>query len=378
MREWIGNTVQEEMVFKEIPGPPPEVEEEVQEVPRREKDPFKAYLEEVLDYKLLTHTEELALVRQLQEGRKRISSALHRLPGKVWNFVHIRRRGAFHKATLVRECEERLAQWIKTHQVPGLTPQSMRLILKEIEVGEAMMQEARGKLIQANLRLVISIANRYRGLGLPLLDLIQEGNQGLMRAVERFDPEKGYKFSTYATFWIRQGIRRAISDKARVVRLPIHVAERHQRLARLAHTLAQEKGRRPTSEEIASRASLQPDKVKASFEMAHDTISLQTPVGEEGTELSEFISDRGKLSPLEFVEEEEKRKEVERVLHNLTPREEKVIRLRFGIGERRDHSLEEVGRELSVTRERIRQIERDAIKKLRSGTERERLKTLVA
>jgi len=378
MREWIGNTVQEEMVFKEIPGPPPEVEEEVQEVPRREKDPFKAYLEEVLDYKLLTHTEELALVRQLQEGRKRISSALHRLPGKVWNFVHIRRRGAFHKATLVRECEERLAQWIKTHQVPGLTPQSMRLILKEIEVGEAMMQEARGKLIQANLRLVISIANRYRGLGLPLLDLIQEGNQGLMRAVEPFDPEKGYKFSTYATFWIRQGIRRAISDKARVVRLPIHVAERHQRLARLAHTLAQEKGRRPTSEEIASRASLQPDKVKASFEMAHDTISLQTPVGEEGTELSEFISDRGKLSPLEFVEEEEKRKEVERVLHNLTPREEKVIRLRFGIGERRDHSLEEVGRELSVTRERIRQIERDAIKKLRSGTERERLKTLVA
>ena len=378
MRQRIENTVEEEMAFEEVPESPPEVEEEVQEVPRREKDPFKAYLEEVVGYRLLTHAEELALVRQLREGRKRISSALHRLPRRVWNFVHIRRRGAFHKATLAREREERLAQWVKTHRVTGLNARSMRLILKEIEVGEVMMQEARGKLIQANLRLVISIANRYRGLGLPLLDLIQEGNQGLMRAVERFDPEKGFKFSTYATSWIRQGISRAISDKARVVRLPIHVAERHQRLARLAHTLAQEKGRRPTSEEIASRASLQPDKVEASFEMAHDTISLQTPVGEEGTELSDFISDREKLSPLEFVEEEEKRKEVERALHNLTPREEKVIRLRFGIGERRDHSLEEVGRELSVTRERIRQIERDAIKKLRSGTARERLKTLVA
>jgi RNA polymerase primary sigma factor len=350
--------------------------EEYKEIFWKEKDLFKAYLEQVVRHKLLTPAEELSLLRQIQEGRKRIRSALRKLPRNVRDQVRVRRRGAFHKSTLAREQEEFLVQQIRAHGVPGFTPQRLRLILKEVKSGETMIQKAKEKLIQTNLRLVINIANGFKGLGLPFLDLIQEGNLGLMRAIEHFDPDKGYKLSTYATYWIRQGISRAISDKSRVVRLPIHVTDRRHRLTRLAHTLAREKGRKPTSEELAAYTSMSPEKVRDIFEVAHDIISLQTPVGEEGTELGEFFADSTALSPMERVEQKERGEKVKKVLHTLTPREERVIRLRFGIGEERDHTLEEIGQKLAVTRERVRQIERDAIRKLKSRNVRQRLKAL--
>jgi RNA polymerase primary sigma factor len=367
----------EEVELEEISGSPSGVEREIRKATLVEKELLKAYLQEADRYRLLTPVEEVSLFRKFQEGHKRVRSALRRVPAKMWNQVRLKRSGSFNKSTLAREREKQLAQWIKTHGAPGLNLRTSKLILNEIEAGQNQMQEAREKLIQANLRLVISIATRYTVLGLPLLDLVQEGNLGLMRAVERFNPDKGYRFSTYATWWIRQAIGRAISEKARVVRLPIHIRDKYRHLARVVHALSQEKGRRPTSEEIAERASLSADRVEALFEVAQGVLSLQTPVGEEGTELGDFFADPHEWTPISDVEEQERRKEVNRALHSLTPREEKVIRLRFGIGERRGHTLEEVGKHLSVTRERIRQIEQIAIRKLRAGRPRRRLKALM-
>jgi RNA polymerase primary sigma factor len=371
-------TLSEDWVEEEPPYTAAEEEEgEVQEIPRKEKDLFKAYLEQVGRYKLLTPAEELDLLRRIQEGRRRVRSALRKLPREVRSQVSVRRKGAFHKSTLAREREEFLAQKVKMHGVPGHTPQRVRSILKEISSGEVMIREATEKLVQANLRLVISIANGFKSLGLPLLDLIQEGNMGLMRAIEHFDPNKGYRLSTYATYWIRQGMSRAISDKARVVRLPVHITERRHRLTQMARALAREKGRKPTSEEIAAHASMSPDKVRDLFDVAHDIISLQTPVGEEGTELGEFFTDPKGLSPMETAEHKERGEKVSNILHTLTPREEKVIRLRFGIEEEHDYTLEEIGQRLAVTRERVRQIERDAIRKLRRAKVGRQLRDLM-
>jgi RNA polymerase primary sigma factor len=363
---------------RELSYPTAEEEEEVNEIPRKEKDLFKAYLEQVGRYKLLTAAEEFDLLRKIQEGRKQVRSALRKLPREARGQLQARRRGAFHRSTLAREREEFLAQQVKIQSVPGLTSQRLRSILREIQSGEAVIQEAKEKLMLANLRLVISIANGLRGLGLPLLDLIQEGNLGLMRAIEHFDLNRGYRLSTYATYWIRQGMTRAISDKSRVVRLPVHVTERRHRLTRLALTLAHEKGRKPTYEEVAAHASVSPDKVRALFDVAQDIVSLQTPVGEEGTELGEFFMDSKESSPMERVEYKERGERVSEILHRLTPREEKVIRLRFGIKEEHDHTLEEIGQKLSVTRERVRQIERDAIRKLRRAKLGQQLRALLA
>jgi RNA polymerase sigma factor (sigma-70 family) len=374
---WSDQLLPEEMKVEKTSDPLPD-EDEVQETAWKEKDLFMAYLGDACCYRLLSHKEEIILVKQIREGRKRIRRMLSRLPGGVWDQVQVSRRGSFNRYTLIRQREDRLVQWLKAHRVPGLSDRRFKALLNEIHAGEAMMQQAREKLILANLKLVISIANQYRGLGLPLLDLIQEGNLGLMRAVESFDPDKGYRFSTYATSWIRQGISRAISDKARVVRLPIHVVEKYRRLARVAQTLAQEKGQKPTPEEVGRRASLPADRVETLLGMACDTVSLQVPVGGEETELGDFFADFHETSPVKYVEEMEKKEEVDKALHTLTPREEKIVRLRFGIGEGRDHTLDEIGKELSVTRERVRQIERDALKKLRSGGAKERLKSVVA
>lgn len=353
-------------------------EKEALEARPAEKNLFKVFLEAVGRYRLLTREEELRLLRKIQEGRRRIRAALRKLPKGIKAEAPARRRGAFLETTLIREREERLAQWVKAHPVPGLSDQERRMILNEIRVGEAMIRRAMERLIQANLRLVISIASRYKGMGLSMLDLIQEGNLGLIRAIEHFDPQKGYRFSTYATSWIRQAITRSLSDKARLVRLPIHMTERYYRLLRMVNALTQEKGREPTTEEIAKRAALKPSTVESLLQMTQDVLSLHAPVGEEGTELADFIADRLGLSPLDHTEAKEAREEIERALHSLTPREEKVLRMRFGIGEARDYSLEEIGRQLSVTRERVRQIERDALRKLRLGKVRNRLKTLVA
>ncbi len=243
----------------------------------------------------------------------------------------------------------------------------LKRTLERIECGEERTYRARRKLIESNLRLVVSIARRYINCGLPFLDLIQEGNIGLMRAVEKFEYHRGYKFSTYATWWIRQAITRALADQSRIIRIPVHMTETMNRLIRVSRLLVQELGREPFPEEIAERAGMPTDKVTRILKIAKDPISLETPIGdEEDGRLMDFIEDTSTASPLQAIQMKELKQIIKGALSSaLNSREEKIVRLRFGIGKEKEHTLEEVGREFQVTRERIRQIEVKAIKKLK-------------
>jgi RNA polymerase primary sigma factor len=250
--------------------------------------------------------------------------------------------------------------------------------VKHLDVAEEKVKRGKAELVEANLRLVVSIAKKYTNRGLQFLDLIQEGNIGLMKAVDKFEYKRGYKFSTYATWWIRQAITRAIADQARTIRIPVHMIETINKLIRTSRHLVQKLGREPTPEEIAERMDLPLDKVRKILKIAREPISLETPIGEEeDSHLGDFIEDKKAVSPLEAAIRYDLQRQINSALETLTPREEKVLRKRFGIGEATDHTLEEVGQDFEVTRERIRQIEAKALRKLRHPSRSKKLRSFV-
>ena len=260
-------------------------------------------------------------------------------------------------------------------RVPLLTPEDEQRLARRVAAGD---EAARQQMIEANLRLVVAVAKRYAGRGMLLLDLIQEGNMGLLKAVEKFDYTKGYNFSTYATWWIRQSITRAIADQARTIRIPVHMVELINRVIRTSHSMVQELGREPTPEEVAQKLRLSPEKVEEILKIAQDPVSLETPVGEEDdSHLGDFIQDNEASEPLEATASNLLREQLEKAMASLTPREEKVLRLRFGFEDGKPHTLEEVGKKFNVTRERVRQIESKALRRLRHPSKSKALRDFV-
>jgi RNA polymerase primary sigma factor len=272
-------------------------------------------------------------------------------------------------ASVVRELKRLEAE-------AGLPRKPLQTLLAEIEASDRTVRQAKRELMEANLRLVVSVAKRYLGSDLSLLDLVQEGNIGLMKAVDRFQYRRGFKFSTYATWWIRQAITRAIADHSRTIRIPVHMVETLNRISRVNRNMVNEMGREPTPEELAQRTGVPAKKVRLILESSRKPLSLETPIGED-SELGDFLEDKSAGSPNDTLLGQDLTTQVERALATLSPKEKEILRLRFGIGEEGEHTLEEVGKRFAVTRERIRQIEAKALRKLRHPLRGRNLKAFV-
>lgn len=413
--------------------PAEEEAEEVEEYERAE-DLVQAYFNSMGDISILTRYEETELAKKLEEGKNIIKETIHTLPlfnktkdsinheeGEEDISTEEEKADEALMRTLVRleelievaeETDNRINKYgtlkqlrftINEKKGKGQNIKKLELLLKEaqadykrveaeagIRVDELkeiwsriskaryLVTEAKNELTTRNLRLVVNIAKNYVGRGLPLLDLIQEGNIGLMKAVDKFKYEKGFKFSTYATWWIRQAITRALIDQTKTIRVPVHMMEFYNRVTKASREITQQLGREPTNEEIAKKLVVPVRKVQEVFRAIQDPIALQTPIGDEDTELEDFIGDKTSPSPYSDAERIEMSEQIQRVLRTLTSKEETVVRMRFGIGVDRDHTLEEVGRFLSITRERVRQIEAKALRKLKHPSRLRALKILTA
>jgi len=413
---------------EEVLLPEEEVEEEVEEYEKTE-DLVQAYFYSMGNISILTRDEETELAKRLEEGKEIIEEVVGALP--LYKKIEVSLNGeeeklnpkggsdeAFIKCVenlenLMKEVEvvdrkiakyglpeelkktisrkkkntdtrklevvveERERVYKKVESEVGVKIDDLKVMWGRILKAGTLSATAKNELIIRNLRLVVNIAKNYVGRGLPLLDLIQEGNIGLMKAVDKFKYEKGFKFSTYATWWIRQAITRALIDQTKTIRVPVHMMEFYNKVTKASRELTQQLGREPTNEEIAQKLGVPTRKVEEVFRAIQDPIALQTPVGDEDTELEDFIRDENSPSPYSDAEKAEISEQIQRVLKTLTPKEEKVIRMRFGIGVNRDHTLEEVGRYLSITRERVRQIEAKALRKLKHPSRLRALKTLI-
>ncbi len=421
------------VVDYEEPGVSEEEAPEEEEVGEYEKteDLVQAYFQSMGDISILTKDEETELAKRLEEGREIIKGIVTAMPlyKKIEASLEVQEEEEVEAEeekpdealimslrildSLMRKIEltdrrigrhgtlRDLRKLIGEKKKKDVNPIKLAALAKEVQAeykkveaetgikieelkgkwdritnARALVTEAKNELITRNLRLVVNIAKNYVGRGLPLLDLIQEGNIGLMKAVDKFKYEKGFKFSTYATWWIRQAITRALIDQTKTIRVPVHMMEFYNRVTKASRELTQQLGREPSNEEIAKRLVVPTRKVEEVFRAIQDPIALQTPVGDEDTELEDFIGDKNSPSPYSDAERNEISEQILMILKTLTPKEEKVIRMRFGIGVDRDHTLEEVGRHLSITRERVRQIEAKALRKLKHPSRLRALKVL--
>ncbi|HKY73663.1 MAG TPA: RNA polymerase sigma factor RpoD [Nitrospira sp.] len=326
--------------------------------------------------------EIVSCQRRLGVGGEAGAELLRKLCREKKDFQAVKRKTGVSEDTLLdikklyQAAKSRIRQ-LETEEAL-VSGEEIKDAVKHLDVAEEKVKRGKAELVEANLRLVVSIAKKYTNRGLQFLDLIQEGNIGLMKAVDKFEYKRGYKFSTYATWWIRQAITRAIADQARTIRIPVHMIETINKLIRTSRHLVQKLGREPTPEEIAERMDLPLDKVRKILKIAREPISLETPIGEEeDSHLGDFIEDKKAISPLEAAIRYDLQRQINSALETLTPREEKVLRKRFGIGEATDHTLEEVGQDFEVTRERIRQIEAKALRKLRHPSRSKKLRSFV-
>ena len=356
------------------PGIEPLLEEEEEEAPAplAAENVTLAYLQEMRDYRLLSQAREQELGRRIKEGQQAIIDLVlnERLPFRDLQRLQARVRELEERVPPPKS-KERVLRLIHAglERVATAHPESERLAGLRRQIAELSrdVDEARQEMIKGNLRLVITIAKGYTRRGLSFADLIQEGNLGLMKAVDRYDYTRGHKFSTYATWWIRQSINRAIYDKAKTIRVPVHIRELKKRLYKVFYDLLKEYGREPSPEEVAERAEMSPQKVVDVLNLSREPISLETPVGEEGSELGDFIENKESTSAFQATTDAELMQTTRSMLDSLSPREEKILRLRYGIGGEEEHTLEEIGRMFNVSRERIRQIEKKALGRLRES-----------